>query len=83
MRFDGQGCWRLSQWDRVWHVRNNPFHRSHDLAGDHLQLRGHDELVMPLHPGHTSAPELLSAKGSDHSEFERADLAWTIEHRTF
>ena len=74
--------WRLGHADRAWLVLHGPFNGSHDFAGGHLQLRRHHEFVIALHPGRTSAYELCCAKGSQHGKFERADLGWTVDHRS-
>jgi hypothetical protein len=76
MLFVAQGCRRLGQFDGVRRGLSCAFNRSHDSPCNHLQLRGHHELVTAFHLWHTSASELLCSTNGQNSKFEGADLAW-------
>jgi hypothetical protein len=52
----------------------------HDFPLGHFHLCSDRDLVAARHAGRTSAGELSGAETSQHCEFERADVSWTLYH---
>lgn len=54
----------------------------HHFSRRHFHLRSNRDLVAARHARRTPAGELPGPKASDHCEFERADVPWTLYHAT-